>query len=124
MLVKEVMQTAVGVEQNITLKRASEIMSDKNITNLFIIEENHVVGVIDEGHMVEYFGTKKTVSEVMDKNVTAVLPDDDIDIAREVMMSKHVSVVPVVDPTDGLVGVVTSEDILKASEEGDHFLVD
>jgi CBS domain-containing protein len=58
------------------------------------------------------------VSEIMTREVISITPDETIDAAIDLMLSKHVSGLPVIDDEDRLVGMLTEGDLLRRPEIG------
>lgn len=67
---------------------------------------------------------KKTVGDVMTRDVFAVAPDTSLDAAAELLTRHHITGAPVVDHNGVVVGVVTLTDLLdpshKTSEREGH----
>lgn len=57
-------------------------------------------------------------SDVMTTKVTTVTPDHSVRHAAEIMLDNHVSGLPVVDDSGGLVGIISEGDLLRRSELG------
>jgi predicted transcriptional regulator len=57
-----------------------------------------------------------TVEELMSRPVKTVRADDDVGTLRGLMRSEHVHAAPVVDDAGRLVGIVTSSDLVDASD--------
>lgn len=55
------------------------------------------------------------VRDLMSDRVFAVRPDDHLRTVHELMVEHHVRHIPVVDPEDHLVGLVSHRDLLRAS---------
>jgi CBS domain-containing protein len=58
------------------------------------------------------------VRDIMSTRVISIEPDDSILKAIRLMLQNHISGLPVIDPSSGLVGVVTEGDFLRRSETG------
>jgi CBS domain-containing protein len=58
------------------------------------------------------------VSDIMTRGVISVTPDEMIDVAIELMLSNHVSGLPVIDHSGRLVGILTEGDLLRRPEIG------
>jgi CBS domain-containing protein len=57
-------------------------------------------------------------ADVMTRNLVSVEPDASILTAARLMLQKHVSGLPVIDTTGGLVGIITEGDFLRRAETG------
>lgn len=62
--------------------------------------------------------TRMKIKDVMSKDVLTVRPDTPFKQVVERMEERHVSAVPVVDPTNRVVGIVSESDLLR--KEGHH----
>jgi CBS domain-containing protein len=56
-----------------------------------------------------------TVADVMSTDAVTVNPDTPLDKVASVMVEQHISIVPVVDDGDRLIGVVTKPAMLRAA---------
>jgi len=74
--------------------------SPSDATTLSIWEINHLIA-------------KLQVKDVMTKNVLTISPDAEVIDAAEIMLNKKVSGLPVVDSSNGLVGIITESDIFR-----------
>jgi len=122
MLVKKVMKKPIVIDKNISLARASRIMSKKNIGSLLFIKNRKVKGVLTEGDLIKNFGKNTTVTAVMSKKVITVFPKDRISKAIDIMKRNKIGVLPVVNDKKDLVGIVTAKDLLSNVSRGDAFL--
>ncbi|MDK2872186.1 MAG: hypothetical protein PWQ16_1538 [bacterium] len=59
-----------------------------------------------------------TADEVMKKDLITLTPEDKLSEARKIMRDKRISGVPIVDSEGKLVGLVSTERIIRALEEG------
>jgi CBS domain-containing protein len=58
------------------------------------------------------------VSEIMTREVISITPDETIDAAIDLMLSKHVSGLHVIDDEGRVVGMLTEGDLLRRPEIG------
>ncbi|MCH7568815.1 MAG: CBS domain-containing protein [Nanoarchaeota archaeon] len=124
MKVKEVMKKAIVIDKDITLARASKIISSKNISSLIFIKNNKVAGLITKEDIIKKFGKNIKVSKVMSRNIIKILADDKIESAIEIMKKNKISVLPVVNEKKELVGIVAVKDLLSVAGETGDFLFD
>jgi len=119
MKVKEMMNKAVAIEHNITLKEAAKIMSSRNIGCLVIIRNGKVVGIVTERDIMRNISNlNEKISSIMARKVITISPDDDIDDAALLMTKHKIRRLPVVDSESGeLVGIITSTDLIAHSED-------
>jgi CBS-domain-containing membrane protein len=57
-------------------------------------------------------------ADIMTRDVICVTPEETIDTAIDLMLSKHISGLPVIDDKQRLVGMLTEGDLLRRSEIG------
>lgn len=65
--------------------------------------------------IAEAAGDERSVEAVMSRSPHVVTPDDTVEVAARLMLSRRVSALPVVDEDGGLLGVITTTDCLLAS---------
>ena len=126
MKVEEVMNKAVAVDHNITLKDAAKLMSDKNIGSLIAVKGDKILGILTERDImnnISNLGAK--ISTVMARKVITIDKEEDIDEAALLMTKNKIRRLPVVDDNRRLVGIITSTDLIAHSEDiSEEFLFD
>jgi len=127
--IEEIMTKGVfTVQRTDTVKKADEIMKDQNIRHVPVLDEDKFFGLITERTLMEYtlrriydyddnideVGLNKIsdFSNILEKNVYLVYPEDSVQKAVEVMLKKKTDCLPVIDWKKNLVGIITSLDIL------------
>lgn len=108
---------------------AVDIMKDKNIHRLPVVENGKLIGLITEGtiqeampskatslsvHEVNYLLNKTKVSDIMIKDVQTLPKDSLIEDAIYVMRKNNIGVLPVIDQNGYMEGIITSNDIFDA----------
>jgi len=118
MRVKEVMTTSPSCcSPTDTLDRVAKLMLDHDCGAIPVREGTKLVGMItDRDIACRGVATGKTpvtvpVSAVMTKKVFTVRPDDDVETAVDMMKTKMVRRLPVVDDQDNVVGIVAPSDL-------------
>ena len=82
MIIKEIMNKAIVVDHDISLKEAAKIMSDKNIGSLVVIKGENIYGIVTEHDiMTNANNLNKKISSIMSKNVLTINENEDIDEA-------------------------------------------
>ncbi len=114
----------VSPEQSVP--EAVEIMTDRNVRQLPVVEDGRVVGIISHGDLaaaspskatslsageLTYLLAKLKVAKVMTKNPITIGPDALLEEAAVLMRDNKIEMLPVVD-RGSLVGVITESDIL------------
>jgi CBS domain-containing protein len=101
-----------------TVFRALEIMAEKNIGALVVVEKERVVGVFSERdyarNVVLKGKTSKdtSVSELMDSNVCYVRPEQTVEECMALFTEKRVRHLPVLE-MEKLIGIVSIGDAVK-----------
>ncbi len=128
-LVKEWMTSPViSVSPATSISAAHQIMKEKGIRRLPVLENGALVGIVTIGDVREaspsdattlsiwelnYLWAQLTVEKVMTRKVLTVRPDTTIIDAAQVMLENKVSGLPVVDSDGQLVGMITESDVFR-----------
>ena len=125
MKVSEVMNKAIVVEENISLRDAAKIMSDKNIGSLIIMKNEKIIGIITERDIMKNVGRLgEKIPQVMTKNVVTIEANETIDNAASIMAKNKIKRLPVLKK-GSLAGIVTATDILANTDSmNEEFLLD
>ncbi len=98
---------------------ALRMMSDKDVGALLVLQGEQMVGIMSErdyARKVVLLGKTSRdtrVEEIMSKKVYTVHPEQTVEEAMEVMNSKHIRHLPVVDG-DKVMGMISIGDVVKA----------
>ena len=119
----------ITVEQDLSMMEASQLMREKNVRLLPVIDgKGKLVGIVSDRdlkaaspskattldvHELYYLLSKIKVSEVMNKKVTTIHPDETVEKAAVMMLEKKISGLPVVDEKEDLVGLLTQGDVFR-----------
>jgi len=125
--VKEWMTTPViSVEADTPVADAYNIMMERSIRRLPVVQNGKLVGIVTLGDLREarpssatslsiyelnYLLSKLTVDKVMTHNPFTMSPETPIQIAAKMMMDRKVGGLPVVNEEGHLVGIITESDI-------------
>lgn len=108
---------------------ALDLMKKHNIHRLPVVENDKLIGLITEGvigrntpstmtsldmHEVNYLLNKTNVADIMEKQVITIGKDALLEEAALTMRHNNIGVLPVVEGTDQLVGIITDKDIFDA----------
>jgi PAS domain S-box-containing protein len=99
---------------DVSVLKASKIMSQKRIKRLPVMEAGRLVGIITQTDLVRAltsYGLWRDVSEIMSRNVAGVQKDSSVAEAAEIMTSRGISCILVMDG-DEVAGVLTEKDLL------------
>ena len=129
MAVKDFMtKRVVYVSPETTVAAATDIMRDKGLRRLPVIEHDKLVGLITEGTIAEaspskatslsiyemnYLLNKTKVGDIMIKNVLTVSKYASLEDAIYTRLQNKVGVLPVVD-NDQISGIITDKDVFRA----------
>lgn len=116
MKVKEIMNKAIAIDHDISVKEAAKIMSTRNIGSLIVLKKNKIVGIMTERDIIKNISIlgKKT-SSAMSKSVVTIDHNESLDNAALIMTQKQIKRLPITDK-DKLVGVITATDIIANSD--------
>ncbi len=108
-----------SVVSTISVYDAIKIMSEKNVGAILVIEEGKLKGIFSERDYARKVILKdkssKTmlVQEIMVTNVFTVKPTDDLDNCMEMMISRRIRHLPVVE-NDTVIGLISIGDVVKS----------
>lgn len=134
MLVKERMSTpAVTITPDIPFQDALKLMREKGYRRLPVVNRSgELVGIVSERDLLyatpspasslsvwelNYLLSQLQVREIMTKHVITTTTDTPIEDAAEVMATRKIGGMPVVDANNYVLGVITETDIFKALVE-------
>ena len=118
----------VSVSPNSSIIEADRIMQEYGIRRLPVLKNGALVGIVTKGDVREarassanslsiwelnYLIARLKVEQIMSHNVYHITPDADIADAAELMMSRKVSGLPVVNAKGECVGIITESDIFR-----------
>ncbi len=98
---------------------AMEIMAEKNIGVLVVIDKEKVVGIVSERDLARNIILKELspkevpVKKIMTKDIYCITPDKSVEECMGVMTTAHIRHMPVFE-NKRLIGVVTFGDIVNA----------
>jgi CBS domain-containing protein len=102
-----------------TVYEALTVMSEKNIGAILIIEDGILKGVLSERDYARKIvlkaksSKKALVHEIMEAAVVTVKPSDNLDYCMELMSTKRVRHLPVLE-NDTVIGIISISDVVKA----------
>jgi len=102
-----------------TVYEALTVMSEKNIGAILIIEDTVLKGVLSERDyarkiVLKAKSSKKAfVHEIMETDVATVNPADNLEYCMELMSSKRVRHLPVLE-NNIVIGIISISDVVKA----------
>jgi CBS domain-containing protein len=108
-----------SVTSTITVYEAIKVMGEKNIGVVLIIEDDVLKGILSERDyarkvVLKNKASKETfVHEIMDKELITITPADKIDDCMELMSTKKIRHLPVID-NQIVIGIISMGDVVKA----------
>lgn len=121
-------KNVVTTSRQTPISAAHQLMSEKNIRRLPVVEDGKLLGIVTIGDVREaspsdattlsiwelnYLWAQLTVEKIMTRNVLTVTPDTPILDAAEIMLEHKVSGLPVIDDNRKVVGIITESDIFR-----------
>jgi CBS domain-containing protein len=110
--------TIYAVDPTISVYHAIEIMADKNIGGLMILENGKLVGIFTERDYARKLilkgkSSKDTaIGDLMTRNPYTVTPQSSIEECMTLMSGKRIRHLPVVE-NDTLVGIISISDVVR-----------
>ena len=122
-------QQVLSVAPDIPVFEALEVMADKNVGALLVVEGERLVGVFSERDyarkvILKGKSSKDTpVREIMSSHVLYVRPEQTIEDCMALMTDKRVRHLPVMEE-ERLVGVISIGDVVKAIIAEQEFMIE
>jgi acetoin utilization protein AcuB len=129
MYVGRVMHTdLVTVSPNTPLSKAKDIIAEKRIDHLLVVDKNgQLTGIVSDRdlkqswaspattlsvHELNYLLSKLTVDMIMVKKIISISPDTTIERAARIMQENRIGSLPVLDQKK-LVGIITTTNVME-----------
>jgi CBS domain-containing protein len=102
-----------------TVYHALEVMAEKNVGSMLVLEDGRLVGIVSERDyarkviLVDKASKDTLVAEIMTTTLITVEPSCTVTDAMELMTEKRVRHLPVLDDGE-LVGLISIGDVVKA----------
>jgi acetoin utilization protein AcuB len=119
-------KSPLSVTPQETVGQADELMTENKIRQLPVINDSELVGIITDRDIRSFLSgsllsTPEAREKALNVNVRDVMttepltmaPDDELQEAVELLIEEKIGGIPVVDKTEGLVGIVTYVDVLR-----------
>jgi CBS domain-containing protein len=129
MILKAKGNDVVSVNPSTTMIDALEIMAEKNIGAIMVLDGGKPVGIFSERDFVREIAReqclmlKLPVESCMTKELYCVTPSSSMDECMAIMTNKHIRHLPVMQG-DELVGIISIGDIVKNMIEDKDLLID
>lgn len=118
-----------SVSPSTPILEAMQIMAEKNIGDLLVLEEGRITGIISERDFVRKTAKaggcdlNAPVSEMMTREVITVTPSQSIEHCMQIMTEKHIRHLPVVEG-DQIMGLISIGDVIKGIISSQEFTID
>ena len=101
---------------------ALEIMHDKNVSALIVMENNRLAGIFTERDYARKVILKQ-IREIMTGDLITVGPETSIEMCMRLMTNKFIRHLPVVEG-ERLIGIVSIGDVVKQIIEEQKFIIE
>lgn len=118
----------ISIIPDATVYAAIELMAEKNVGALLVIEGDKLVGILSERDYARKVilagrSSKETlVREVMTQQVLVIQPDTTIEECMALMSEKFMRHLPVIE-NGRVIGVISIGDVVKAIISEQHFVI-
>lgn len=119
----------LSVDPNATVFSALELMVEKNVGALLVMDQGNFVGIFTERDyarkvILKGKASKETlVKEIMSEHPLTVTPNETVEDCMKLMTQKFIRHLPVMEETK-LVGLISIGDIVKYIIEEQKFIID
>ena len=109
---------SVTVSPDTSVAEALQIMADKNIGSVVVMQGEEYLGIMTERDysrkviLKGKHSTSTKISEIMSTDLPAVKPNDTIEHCMEMMTSKNIRYMPVFE-NNKMSGIISMSDIVK-----------
>ncbi|WP_080057134.1 CBS domain-containing protein [Spirosoma aerolatum] len=108
-----------SVSSDQTVLTALELMADKNIGAVLVVDKGALTGIFSERDYARKIVLKgrhsddTKIADVMTANVITIAPDQSLEECMRIMSDKHIRHLPVMDKGE-LVGIISINDVVTA----------
>ncbi|HEY7166212.1 MAG TPA: CBS domain-containing protein [Candidatus Binatia bacterium] len=118
-------KTPITVTLGDTIGQADEIMAENRIRQLPVVRGRELLGIITDRDIRSFLSGSSSelatrervlntsVGDIMTTDPITLAPDDDLEDAVELLIEEKIGGIPVVDDTEGLIGIITYVDALR-----------
>ncbi len=132
-IVKEILQAKgteiFSISAGATVLEALQIMAEKNVGALIVLEGKQMVGIVSERDYARKVALQRKMSgttlvtEIMTPDVISIGPDQSIEACMAQMTAAHIRHLPVMEAGE-LVGVISIGDVVKALITDKEFTIE
>lgn len=119
-----------SVSSTATVYEALEMMADKGVGALVVIDDGRLVGIISERDyarkviLLDRVSRKTSVADIMTAEVHTIAPTSSVAHCMTLMTEQRIRHLPVVDQDGTVTGVISIGDVVKAVIEDQRFLIE
>lgn len=105
------------VARDTLVEQAADILRTEDISSLLVVDtEDHLEGILTSTDFVDIVAKSQpkaqtTVERYMTTDVKTVGAQDPIQKAADIMLEKGIHHLPVVDPEEGVIGILSTTDL-------------
>lgn len=116
----------LSISSSETVAQAEELMAENRIRQLPVVEDHTLVGIVTDRDLRSFLSgpllstpaereqaLNTSIVDVMTTAPLTLAPDDKLQDAVELLIDEKMGGVPVVDASEGLIGIVTYIDLLR-----------
>jgi CBS domain-containing protein len=117
-LVKDIMtKSLITVDSSSTVNEAAKLMEKAKVGSVIVVEKSVPIGIMTDRDFAitiaaHAYPIHTKVKQVMSSPLIHISPDDEVWLAADLMYSRKIRRLPVLDE-DELLGIVTATDFLK-----------
>ena len=122
-------QSIISVNPKNTVYEALEVMVQKNVGSILIMDEDEFAGIFTERDyarklILQGKSSKETlIGEIMTLNPVTITPDFSIEDCMHLMTDKFIRHLPVIE-NNKLIGIISIGDLVKSIIEEQKFIID
>lgn len=122
-------QSIISVNPKNTVYEALEIMVQKNVGSILVMDEDKFAGIFTERDyarklILQGKSSKETlIGEIMTLNPVTITPDFSIEDCMHLMTDKFIRHLPVIE-NNKLIGIISIGDLVKSIIEEQKFIID
>lgn len=105
------------VDTNMSLLDICKLLADNNINNTPVIEDDKIVGVINENDIIKAVASEnidKKAADIMNTAILTAKNNINLNTAMDLLQQNNVSLIILIDNDENISGILTFTDILKA----------
>ena|SRR5687767_11692319 len=127
-LLKTKSNITFSITPGTTVYNALEVMVEKNVSALLVVENEKLVGIFTERDyarkvILKGKSSKETlIGEIMTEDLITVSPDSTIDDCMQLMTNRFIRHLPVVAESN-LIGIISIGDVVKYVIEEQKFII-